>query len=63
MLNGEEVKFFASHLWQTSQPDGTTIEIEGMHKPGIIHSKGLILWGLDGKMVCTMKNLVEYNIL
>lgn len=32
-------------------PEGTKIEVEGMGQPGIVHPEGIILSGIDGKMV------------
>ena len=35
----------------TSPADGTPVTVDGLEKPGVIHSAGLTLIGNDGKMV------------
>ncbi|XP_060582139.1 cytosolic 10-formyltetrahydrofolate dehydrogenase-like isoform X2 [Ruditapes philippinarum] len=51
MINGEQVTFYASKLWNRMEPRGTAVQIEGATKPGIVHKNGMILFGNDGKMV------------
>jgi hypothetical protein len=51
-VNGEEAKVFGSRPFASSVPAaGTEVTVEGMSKPGIVHSDGLILFGSDGSMV------------
>nr|CAD7457679.1 unnamed protein product [Timema tahoe] len=51
LLNNQEVKLFGSSLWTESEPQGQTVELGENTGKGIIHDKGLLLIGSDGKMV------------
>ncbi|XP_054279582.1 cytosolic 10-formyltetrahydrofolate dehydrogenase-like isoform X1 [Macrosteles quadrilineatus] len=51
VMNNEEVKLFASGLWESAKPDGQCVQIDGMDTPGLVHAGGLLLVGSDGKMV------------
>ena len=44
-LDGKETKLFGSKLWHGELPSGTEVNLEGAIKPGIVHEKGLILFG------------------
>ncbi|XP_071083635.1 cytosolic 10-formyltetrahydrofolate dehydrogenase-like isoform X2 [Haliotis cracherodii] len=50
-INGERVTLYGSRLWKKIEPRGTTVEIPGASKPAIVHKKGMIFFGNDGKMV------------
>ncbi|KAL4217352.1 Mitochondrial 10-formyltetrahydrofolate dehydrogenase [Mactra antiquata] len=50
-INGEQVTFYGSRVWNRMEPRGTSVNIEGASKPAIVHKNGMILFGSDGKMV------------
>lgn len=56
---GEEVKCFGSSIWRENHlPEASTtleFEVEGMHRPAIVHEGGLLLFGLDNKAVNVTK--------
>ena len=39
------MQVFGSKLWHGELPSGTEVNLEGAIKPGIVHEKGLILFG------------------
>jgi hypothetical protein len=46
------VTFYSSSLEESSSPpEGSSIVIEGLEKPAIVHPGGMTLIGNDGKMV------------
>merc|ERR1711936_1123617 len=51
VLDGKETKFFGSKLWHGKVPSGQNVKIEGCSKDGIVHEKGLIIFGNDGKAI------------
>nr|CAD7424433.1 unnamed protein product [Timema monikensis] len=51
LVNNQEVKLFGSSLWSESEPQGQPVEIGENTGRGIIHDKGLLLIGSDGKML------------
>ncbi|ESP04553.1 hypothetical protein LOTGIDRAFT_237306 [Lottia gigantea] len=51
VINGEKISLFGSKLWTRMKPRGTEIDIEGAPQKAIVHKKGLVLFGNDGKMV------------
>ncbi|XP_050412601.1 cytosolic 10-formyltetrahydrofolate dehydrogenase isoform X2 [Patella vulgata] len=51
IIDGEKISLFGSKLWTRMKPRGTEITIEGSSQKPIVHKKGLILFGNDGKMV------------
>ncbi|KAK7476522.1 hypothetical protein BaRGS_00032270 [Batillaria attramentaria] len=50
-INGERITFFGSKLWERLPPRGLQVEIAGASKPAIVHRRGMVLFGSDGKMV------------
>ncbi|CAG2215509.1 ALDH1L [Mytilus edulis] len=50
-VNGQNVTLFGSRVWDRIEPRGTSVEVKGSSKPGIVHKYGLVLFGNDGKMV------------
>ncbi|CAB4005971.1 Cytosolic 10-formyltetrahydrofolate dehydrogenase [Paramuricea clavata] len=56
-IDGEQVTFYSSSLEESSSPpDGSSVVVEGLEKPAIVHSGGMTLVGNDGKML-TVKAL------
>lgn len=47
----QKVTLFGSRVWDRIEPRGTSVEVKGCSKPGIVHKYGLVLFGNDGKMV------------
>ena len=45
VLDGKETKFFGSKLWHGKVPSGQNVKIEGCSKDGVVHEKGLIIFG------------------
>lgn len=56
VLNGQETKFFGSKLWHGEIPPGTEVQIEGCAKPGIVHEKGLLIFG---RVVCMQSKCIK----
>ena len=50
----QNVTLFGSRVWDRIEPRGTSVEVKGSSKPGIVHKYGLVLFGNDGKMVYFM---------
>ncbi|XP_029642163.1 cytosolic 10-formyltetrahydrofolate dehydrogenase isoform X1 [Octopus sinensis] len=50
-IDGQQVTFSGSKLWNRLVPRGTEVAIEGCSKPAIVHKNGMILFGNDNKMV------------
>lgn len=50
-INGEQITFFGSKLWDRLPPRGLQVQIPGASKPAIVHRRGMVLFGSDGKMV------------
>nr|CAD7572288.1 unnamed protein product [Timema californicum] len=63
LVNNQEVKLFGSSLWSESEPQGQTVEIGENTGKGIIHDKGLLLIGSDGKMVNIQRIQVEGKMI
>nr|CAD7400413.1 unnamed protein product [Timema cristinae] len=63
LVNNQEVKLFGSSLWSESEPQGQPVEIGENTGRGIIHDKGLLLIGSDGKMVNIQRIQVEGKMI
>lgn len=53
-LEGMEVKCYGSTMWREELPKGDGVSeflVEGMHRSALVHSGGMILFGLDNKGV------------
>lgn len=51
MIDGQQVTFSGSKMWDRLPPRGTSIPIEGASQPAIVHKNGMVIFGNDGKMV------------
>ncbi|XP_002736701.1 cytosolic 10-formyltetrahydrofolate dehydrogenase-like [Saccoglossus kowalevskii] len=58
-VDGQQLTFYGSSLFDGSDPEGSALEIPGMSKPGIIHKDGLVLYGNDGKKLNVKTLLCE----
>ena len=51
--------FYSSSMEdRSSPPDGSSVVVEGLEKPAIVHSGGMTLVGSDGKMVWMQLNIL-----
>ncbi|VDI40515.1 Hypothetical predicted protein [Mytilus galloprovincialis] len=67
-VNGQNVTLFGSRVWDRIEPRGTSVEVKGSSKPGIVHKYGLVLFGNDGKMkddgineICTVVAALNFG--
>ncbi|XP_072328060.1 mitochondrial 10-formyltetrahydrofolate dehydrogenase-like [Scyliorhinus torazame] len=50
LIDGQAVTLYGSSMYKDAMPSGQPLEINGASKPGLVTSKGLVLFGNDGKM-------------
>lgn len=63
VLNGIEVKIFASTLWEGKDVEGTLIAVEGYATPAVLHSDGILFTGSDGQKVNVKRLLVDNKMI
>ncbi|XP_068611067.1 mitochondrial 10-formyltetrahydrofolate dehydrogenase [Brachionichthys hirsutus] len=56
VIDGQSVTLYGSSLLAGSVPTGRPLQIEGASQPGLVTTKGLVLYGSDGKPL-VVKNL------
>ncbi|KAI5700162.1 hypothetical protein M8J76_012713 [Diaphorina citri] len=63
VLNGIEVKVFASSMWEDANIEGTPVTVEGSDTPAILHPDGLLFTGSDGQKVNVKRLLVDNKMI